>query len=192
MSRLLPGLALALAAATTACTESTLTLFPATMHLDALGEARAIQVVYNGLDFSGPSAPPPVFETSDDRVAIVSDSGVVTSVGNGEATITLRAVDRVASVRVTVAQEPFLLEAGPVLPNSPATALFTGQVLQGFAVAYDRNGFIVPTPSATWSSASPTVLDVSTTGTITARARGQGVVLVRLGNLAQQLTYNVQ
>lgn len=78
---------------------------PATATLGALGET--VQLTASALDRRGNPIPGLFFSwaSSDELVATVDDTGLVTAVGNGVATVTARAGGESGSAQVTVNQQ---------------------------------------------------------------------------------------
>lgn len=162
------------------------------VYFDALRTTATVGVSYTGQNLAGPRGEIVTWETANPLVATVDGRGTILSSGNGETVVTARKLGRSAAIRVVVSQLPTSLQAGPVLPNSFATALLVGQTVQAFALALDRQGEKINNPSVVWSSLSPTVLSITPTGQIRTLASGQGIILARLGALSTQLTFNVQ
>jgi outer membrane protein OmpA-like peptidoglycan-associated protein len=106
--------------------------------------------------------------SSNDSVATVSATGLVTAVSNGSATITAASEGTTAMVDVTVAQ------AAVTLAIAPASAALTavGQTQQFTATAQDANGNPVANPSVTWSSSDTAVASVNAAGLATAVKNG--------------------
>ena len=115
--------------------------------------------------------------SSNDLVATVSRSGVVTGVAPGSATITATSEGKTGTASVTV-------NAVPVATVSvqPGTAnLVVGQTSVLLATVTDANGTVVTDRPITWSSSNPLVATVSTTGVVTAVAPGSATVSASAG-----------
>lgn len=101
-----------------ASTEALLSLsaFPPTLAFDVLGESAELSVAgstpFAAFDLGG-AAFGTTYLSSDEGVASVSTDGVVTAVGDGEATITITNGPGTAQVPVTVDAAPRLLRAAP-------------------------------------------------------------------------------
>ncbi|AHG89203.1 protein kinase [Gemmatirosa kalamazoonensis] len=111
------------------------------------------------------------WRSSDPRVATVDDHGRVEAVGVGHATISAAVDGQGASMPVHV-RRPAV--AGLEL-DVPATALLVGEQVQLRAVARGRRGEPLDRP-VRWTSADPSVLEVSATGIAVARAAGTASV----------------
>jgi YVTN family beta-propeller protein len=106
--------------------------------------------------------------SSNPGVATVSAAGLLTSVGNGTSTVVATADGLFASVSVTVAQVVNSIDVSPAsltLTSIGATSQFT-------AVAKDSNGMAVAGKVFTWSSESPSIASVNSSGLATAAANG--------------------
>src|SRR5690606_30757531 len=126
------------------------------LFFDALGErAQASPTVLDqvGAPMSGVTLK---WRSSDPEVAVVDDRGVVTSKGNGQATLEVRADRAVGTLGVTVRQKPVEVELTP--PRIQLRAL--GDEGQFSAVAVDRNGYPVDDTPFAWSTRDPSVAEV--------------------------------
>jgi uncharacterized protein YjdB len=148
---------------------------PAGATLEAFGATRAFTAV--GRDANGFPVPDAGFgwTTSDPGVATVDPgTGLVTAVGNGDASVTATADGVTAGALVTVRQ------AVASITVAPATATFTAldETLQLKALAEDANGNGLTRPVAfTWSSDRPDVATVgAATGLATAGANGGATI----------------
>ena len=109
-----------------------------------------------------------VWTSSNTGVVTVNEAGVVTSVGNGEATVVATADGLFGSVAVTVAQIVNSVEV------SPASAALTsiGATAQFSAIARDSNGRTVADKTIVWSSDGPSTATVNSSGLVAAVANG--------------------
>lgn len=121
---------------------------------------------------------PVAWGTSDDAVATVSQSGLVTARAagtvvitavsdfrSGTTTLTVRASEAagpVAQVEITGAASPVVVARGAALQLNAVTRAASGAVLNGRVV--------------TWASGNPAVATVSATGKVTAVAAGAAMV----------------
>ena len=119
------------------------------------------------------------WSSSDSQVASVSATGVVTSVGNGVATITASAGSVSATTQVTVEQVVTSIQ----FPDSIVLiTLADGPVvLEGGGA--DANGQPGPLGSLEWSSSDPGVVTVDSSGTLTAVSLGWAMVWATTGQL---------
>jgi len=113
--------------------------------------------------------------TSNDDVASVSESGVVTSEGQGEAEIRARVGDVTsAPVRVDVDA----VAVGARLEPSSGWVLRDGRRLTFQATAFDRLGNELPQAEFVYDSSDEDILTINRS-TGRARGRDEGVVTVR-------------
>ncbi len=128
------------------------------------------------------------FATSAANVATVSLAGLVTSVGNGTATITatLAGGTLSASAQVTVAQ----LVAAMTL--TPATSTVTiGGTQQLTVAATDARGVAVASPTVSYTSSAIAVASVSTSGLVTALTAGATTITAAVGSISRSASITV-
>ena len=113
------------------------------------------------------------WESSDDAVATVDGSGLVTAVANGTATISATAGSASGTATVTVAQEVSTVTVSPA-----ADTLLVGDTVRLSAEAADANGHAVADAEFTWSSSDTTVAVVDGSGLVTGVAAGSARVTV--------------
>jgi uncharacterized protein YjdB len=127
------------------------------------------------------------WSTSDNAIATVSSSGVVTGVSVGTATITASSEGQSGIATVTVGAVPVAS-----VTVSPAQANLTvGQVVPLVATAQDASGQVLTGRTVTWSSASPSVATVSATGNVTGVAAGSAVITATIDGVMGSATVNV-
>ena len=151
---------------------------PDSTTLVAIGDT--LRLTAEALDAMGRAVPGThAFEwSSDDSVAAVDKTGLVTAVRNGRAVVT--AVTGTVSGGATVRVEQSVAEV-QVLPGW--VTLFTiGNTAQLEARAVDANGQEVPDTEFTWSSDRGAV-NVSPFGLVTAVREGTGVVTAATGSV---------
>jgi len=113
-----------------------------------------------------------VWTSSNDGVATVNASGMVTAVGPGNATITGTAEGKSDAATITVTQG-----AVATVSVSPGPLTITaGQTSQLTATARDANNNLVTGRPVTWTSDNAAVATVSSTGLLTAVASGTATV----------------
>lgn len=144
---------------------------PDSATLVAIGDTLRLEA--EALDSQGREVPGTyVFEwSSDDSVAAVDESGLVTAVGNGNAVVT--ATTGTVSGEATVNVEQVVAEV-EILPGW-VTLFSVGTTAQLTARALDANGAEVPDIEFEWSN-DRGAARVSATGLVTALREGTGVV----------------
>lgn len=144
--------------------------------LTAADSARFVAVVRS---FSGDSSSPARarWSSSDPTVAVVSQTGLVTARGPGEAIITVDAGER-ASARIVILAAVRNLVIAPVLDT-----LLEGDSTRLMARALDQGGATVSGVRYTWSSSDQRVATVDSTGLVRAIQAGAARITVRAGGL---------
>ena len=113
------------------------------------------------------------WSSSNNAVATVSASGLVTSTGNGIATITATCEGVTGDADVSVAQ---VIASVAVTPGTP-TLVSLGATIQLTATPKDANGNPITGQTATWSSSDNGIATVSGLGLVTAVANGGPVTI---------------
>jgi uncharacterized protein YjdB len=113
------------------------------------------------------------FSTSNSQVATVSASGVVTGVSTGSATITATSGGASGTAVVTIAPDP--VAAVDVTPASPS--IVVGSTVQMVATPKNATGQPLTGRTVTWSSGSPSLATVSSSGVVTGMAPGNVVIV---------------
>jgi outer membrane protein OmpA-like peptidoglycan-associated protein len=116
--------------------------------------------------------------SSNDSVATVSATGLVTAVSNGSATISAASEGATATVDVTVAQTAATLAVAPAV----TVLMALGQTQPFTATGQDANQNPIPSPSVTWSSSDPTVASVNASGVATAVKNGTATITASADN----------
>ncbi len=145
---------------------------PADTTLYALGDT--VRLTASGIDANGNAVAEDAerfsWRSTEETVATVNTSGLVTAVGSGRATI--RATGEVsgtsAAAEVTVAQRVTEIRLSP----TPDTLRALGDTVRLLASAADANGRAVEGTVIAWSSGDTTVARVDATGLVTAAGNG--------------------
>ena len=116
--------------------------------------------------------------SSDASVAAVDASGLVTSAGNGSATITATAGSVSGTAAVTVAQ---VVTAVAVSPAADTLVAF-GDTVRLVAEAIDANGHGVAGSEFFWSSSDPLVARVDDAGLVTGVDEGTATITATAGD----------
>jgi peptidoglycan/xylan/chitin deacetylase (PgdA/CDA1 family) len=175
------GLFAAAAVALGACSDASApvvptptTLTPGAANLSFLALRRTHQLVVTVLDQSGaPMAGVSLsYSSSVPTVAAVSSTGLVTSVDNGTAALTVSAGSLNAEVHVTVEQAPVSVELQPdsLVLDDP------GDSVRLVASVSDAEGAAIVAPTITWSSSDEAAATVDAAGLVEAVATGTAVV----------------
>ena len=141
--------------------------------VDALGR------VVHGAAFSWTSSNPGV-------ATITPVGGLATAVSSGTTMITATAGNLQQTARLTVSQT---IHSIAVFPG--ADTLAAGDIRQFVAVARDANGHTIPNAPLTWSTSSPSVATVSSSGLATAHGEGNALITASAGNVSGAGALNV-
>ena len=128
------------------------------------------------------------WKSSDETVATVSDSGLVTAVDNGVASITATTGDVSASIEVTVMQSPDSI----VIDPEEATLAEIGDTVQLIARVLDRNGHAIEGAGVTWESGDRAIATVDDQGLVTAAASGTVDITARSGDVSSASSVTVK
>jgi hypothetical protein len=104
------------------------------------------------------------WNSSAANVASVSASGLVTAHAIGSATITATSGGKSGNANINVIPEPI----ASITVTPPTDTLLTGETVQLTATLRDGAGSIVTGRTVVWTSASPNVATVSSSGLVTA------------------------
>ena len=162
-------------------------VLPAEATIGALGDT--LRLAAEAFDANGRSVAGAEFswEVSDDAVALVDGSGLVTAAGNGTATITASAGGASGTAVVTVMQSP---DSVGVLP-AEATIGALGDTLRLAAEAFDANGRAVAGAEFSWESSDDAVAAVDGSGLVTAAGNGTATITAASGSASGNATVTV-
>jgi len=118
------------------------------------------------------SGVPIAWRSSDTTVAAVSDSGDVSALKLGTATISASAESATASSAIVVSPAP----VGSVAVSLASSSVQVGGTTQATALVKDSTGAVVTDRAVTWSSSAPSVASVSSSGLVTGLAAGSAVI----------------
>jgi len=112
------------------------------------------------------------WSSSDNTIATVSSSGLVTGVAAGTVTITATSEGKSGTASVTVAGAP----VATVTVTPASASVQAGQTVQLTATLKDANGNILTGRVITWSSSNNTAASVNSNGLVTANAAGSATI----------------
>jgi uncharacterized protein YjdB/alpha-tubulin suppressor-like RCC1 family protein len=141
----------------------------ATLYPGQIRQLEATTLDSSGRTLSGRTV---AWSTSSPAVATVSTNGVVTAVGLGSAIITATSEERNAMAVITVNAVP----VANVTVTPPSLSLSVGQSTQLSAVVRASDGSVLTGRTVTWSSSTPGVATVSTSGLVTGVAIGSTTI----------------
>ena len=166
---------------------TSVTISPSAPTLTAVGAT--VQLTATVLDQNGRPMTGASVQWSSDNVSVatVSNQGLVTVVGNGDARITARSGTASASVPVTVMQSA----GSVVIEPSSATLMSFSETVQLSATVLDGNGQPVADAAVTWSSSDASVATVSSQGLVTAVGNGDARITARSGTASASVPVTV-
>jgi uncharacterized protein YjdB len=115
------------------------------------------------------------FTSSDESVATVSPTGLVTGVAPGRATIRASSDGKSAEVEITV--RPIPVRQVLISPRSPIVRLAPSVTVILGAAVIDTNNQALANRPPTWRSLDPTIATVTAAGAISPRALGTARVI---------------
>ncbi len=129
-----------------------------------------------------------VFSSSNSSIVSINQSGTVTAVAEGVASITASVEGKSATISATVSKEPVV----SVRLTPPVQQLMrVGGQLQVTALALNNLGQAIPGRPVSWSSANPAVATVSSTGVVSALSSGQTSITAEIEGKVSSLSITV-
>ena len=169
-------------------TVASVVVTPGNATLVSLGETVQLNAIAQDASANTISGKTFTWSASDESVATVNASGLVTAIANGATTITAATDGVQDSASLTVAQE-----ASQIAVTPDAARLVTiGLTIQLAANASDANGNSIPQqPVIVWSSSDENVATVSATGLVSAVAAGSVTVTANAVGVSGSATIDV-
>jgi hypothetical protein len=131
-----------------------------------------------------------VWASSNVTVAMIEQSGMVTGVSAGAATVSASSGVATGSTTVTVVTSP--LTSLLVTPSNPSVSLSAQKTQQFSATATYADGTVQDlTSSVSWTSSNPAVASIATTGLATASSVGTTQIKATSGNTSNSTTLTV-
>lgn len=132
---------------------------------------------------------PILWTSSDDDVAIVSATGLVTAQAAGPVVVTATSEGVAGEVTLTVRALPAVVASIELDPA--ALTLTPGQTRQIAAIVRDADGAVIEGRTVTWSSNAGLVAEVSDSGEVTALTQGTATITADCEGHEAQLTVTV-
>src|SRR5205823_229240 len=108
------------------------------------------------------------WSSSNNNIATVNGSGLVTGVTAGSVTITATSEGQSGTASLTVAGAP----VASVTVTPPSASVPAGQTVQLTATLKDANGNVLTGRTVTWASNNTTVATVNSSGLVTTKVAG--------------------
>ena len=153
------------------------------LSFSALGDTARLTAIVRDQDGREMVGQTVTWNASPGSVASVSPSGLVTSTGNGAATVTAYAGSAEGSVSVSVEQVASRLRFDP----DPLTLAEVGDTETVVATIVDANDNPLPSEPVTWTSDDPGTVEISAAGLATARAEGSTTISAEAGGVSGSL-----
>jgi uncharacterized protein YjdB len=115
---------------------------------------------------------PVTWQSSDNTIATVNSSGLVTGVAAGAVTITATSEGKSGTASITVAGAP----VATVTVTPASASVQAGQTVQLMATLKDANGNILTGRVVTWSSNNTSVAGVNSSGLVTGNTAGSATI----------------
>ena len=154
-----------------------------------LEEGLSAQLTVEVLDDLGRPLPSSlvVFSSSDNAVATVSSTGLVTAITPGKATISATSSGKTGTAEVTVTATP----VGSVVVSPASPSVTVGQSITLTAQALGSSGQPLSGRTVSWSSSTPSVADVSPSGVVTGVSLGSTVIFASIDGVLGWTDVNV-
>jgi len=155
----------------TAVPVASITVAPSSVNLaiGATGTLSAITYDGSGSPLAGRAV---AWTSSAPQIVSVDNSGNITALAAGSATISATSEGKSASATVTVT--PIAVASVAVAPTTGT--LTVGATMTLTAITYDGNGNTLAGRSIVWASSAPQTATVSTSGVVTAKAAGTATI----------------
>jgi uncharacterized protein YjdB len=128
------------------------------------------------------------FSSNNNQIATVSSQGLVTGVSAGTAVITATSEGATGRSTITIAPDPVA-----TVEISPSTAsVVVGQTTQLTAIARNVRGQALTGRTVIWTSSSPTIASVSTTGVVSGLLPGIAVIIASVDGKQGSATVTVR
>ena len=141
-------------------------------------EGATSQLTVEVLDAAGRPLPNSLvtYSSSNTAVASVSASGLITAGVPGKTTVSATSGGKTGTAEVTVTSTP--VDSVAVTPSTPF--IVVGRTTTLTAQALGPSGQVLTGRTITWSSSTPAIAEVSSSGVVTARAQGSTIVFASI------------
>lgn len=136
-----------------------------------------------------------IWSSSDELVAEVDNTGLVTAMAEGTATITVKVGKLVDEIEITVQKKEELIELENITIEANSTEVKEEEMLQLELTGKMSDRTTAPDSElegAMWSSSDDSIAEVDSTGLVTAKAKGSVKISVKVGELTDEIEITVQ
>ena len=130
------------------------------------------------------------WSSSNTAVITISPSGQAKAVGAGSAVVTAASEGKSGTVSLTVTAAP-VTPVASVAVSATSTTLSIGQTAQLTATPRDGHGLALTGKTVTWTSSSPAIATVSSSGVVTAIAAGTVAINATIDGIIGTLAMSV-
>jgi uncharacterized protein YjdB len=127
------------------------------------------------------------WSSSNPSVATVSDTGLVTGIAPGSATITAKVDGKTGTALITVSDAP----VASVTVGEGIVVLMVGQTRQLVATLKDANGNTLSGRTVTWFSSDPSIATVTATGLVAGIKQGSATVTATVEGISGTTTIEI-
>jgi uncharacterized protein YjdB/Leucine-rich repeat (LRR) protein len=167
---------------------TSVSLSPASISFDAVGATQQLTATVKDQHGSTMTGVSVSWSSSDQSVATVSSSGLVTAEDNGAASITASSGSASESAPVTVSQAV----AGVLVAPAAATLTALDDTVRLTATVHDARGTEIGGETVAWHSADESIATVDGAGLTTAQARGSTTIAATAGQVSGSATVTVE
>ena len=160
---------------------------PDTVNFTAFGQTRALSAEVRDQIGRAMERIAVSWSTGDTMVVLVDSAGLLTSAGNGSATVTATASTASGNATVSVAQV-----AGSISVTPSAASILMGDTLRLVAEAFDENGHAVEETKFVWSSEDVSLAAVGDAGLVSGVTEGTTTITAASGSASGTSEITVQ
>lgn len=160
---------------------------PETIHLDAIGMTRRLAATAFDRDGNKVANPSIDWSSSKGFVAGVNARGRLRARRNGTALITARAEGQVDTATAIVKQ----IAAKVTIATEIQDSLFPGDTLRLQVLAADSRDQAIPEPTIKWTSSDDAIVQVDSTGLVSALGRGAAKVVARVDQVSDSIGFTI-
>ena len=159
---------------------STIQIESGSLTFTAIGDIQNVPVTVWDYGDTAIATPEILWSSSDESVAVVSNDGTVTAVGNGSATISAASNSVGAELSVAVEQTPSTI----VVDHSTVAFTYIGEISSLSSTVFDANENEILDASVMWSSSNDEIVTVNSDGELVSMSNGSAVITAEIDSLS--------